>query len=115
MGSNARARGAEQEPGVSCAVCTGVVLAGQPEPQAVFSLLPPCCVCPGGSGFSGEPHWLSNQLRVLVFLGSGLRSGAKVVQLCPTLCDYTVHEILQARILEWVALPFSRGSSQPRD
>ena len=42
----------------------------------------------------------------------------KVAQLCPTLCnpmDYTVHEILQARILEGVAFPFSRGSSQPRD
>ena len=35
-----------------------------------------------------------------------------------TLCDpvdYTVHGILQARILEWVVLPFSRGSYQPRD
>ena len=35
-----------------------------------------------------------------------------------TLCDpmdYTVHEILQARILEFVAFPFFRGSSQPRD
>ena len=42
----------------------------------------------------------------------------KVTQLCPTLCDpmdYTVHGILQARILKWVAVPFSRGSSQPRD
>ena len=42
----------------------------------------------------------------------------KVTQLGPTLCnpmDYTVHGILQARILEWVAFPFSRGSSQPRD
>ena len=42
----------------------------------------------------------------------------KVTQLCLTLCDpmdYTVHGILQARILEWVAFPFSRGSSQPRD
>ena len=29
--------------------------------------------------------------------------------------DYTVHVILQARILEWVAFPFSRVSSQPRD
>jgi len=29
--------------------------------------------------------------------------------------DYTVHGILQARILEWVASPFSRGSSQHRD
>ena len=41
----------------------------------------------------------------------------KVVQSCLTLChprDYTVHGILQARILEWVAVPFSRGSSQPR-
>ena len=41
----------------------------------------------------------------------------KVAQLCPTLCDpmdYTVHGILQARILEWVAFPFSR-SFQPRD
>ena len=35
-----------------------------------------------------------------------------------TLCDsmdYIVHGILQARILEWVAFPFSRGSSKPRD
>ena len=42
----------------------------------------------------------------------------KVAQSCPTLCDpmdYTVHGILQARILEWVAFPFSRASSQPRD
>ena len=29
--------------------------------------------------------------------------------------DYTVPGILQARILEWIALPFSRGSSQARD
>ena len=41
-----------------------------------------------------------------------------VAQSCPTLCDpmncsppaFSVHEILQARILEWVAIPFSRGS-----
>ena len=42
----------------------------------------------------------------------------KVAQSCLTLCDpvaYTVHGILQARILEWVAIPFSRGSSQPRN
>ena len=44
-------------------------------------------------------------------------------QLCPILCDAmdcslpgsSVHRILQARILEWVAMPSSRGSSQPRD
>ena len=42
----------------------------------------------------------------------------KVTQACPTLCDpmdYTVYGILQVRILGWVAFPFSRGSSQPRD
>ena len=42
----------------------------------------------------------------------------KVIESCPTLCnpmDYTIHVILQTRILEWVAVPFSRGSSQSRD
>ena len=29
--------------------------------------------------------------------------------------EYTVHGILQAKILEWVTIPFSRESSQPRD
>ena len=46
-----------------------------------------------------------------------------VAQLCPTLCDpmdysppaSSVHGILQARILEWIAIPSSRRSSQPRD
>ena len=45
-------------------------------------------------------------------------SELKVAQWCPTLCnpmDYTAHGILQARILEWVALPFSRGSFQHWD
>ena len=46
-----------------------------------------------------------------------------VAQLCPTLCDpmdcsppgSSVHGISQARMLEWVAIPFSRGCSRPRD
>ena len=41
----------------------------------------------------------------------------KLAQSCLTFCDlmdYTVHGILQVRILEWVSIPFSRGSSQPR-
>ena len=50
-------------------------------------------------------------------------SEIEVAQSCPTLCgpvDYSptgssVHGILQARILEWVAISFSRGSSWPRD
>ena len=48
---------------------------------------------------------------------------AQSLHLCLTLCDpmgcnlpgSSVHGILQARILEWVAMPSSRGSSQPRD
>ena len=47
-----------------------------------------------------------------------LRSEVKVAQSYSTLCDpkdYTVHGIFQARVLEWVAVPFSRGSSQPRN
>ena len=47
----------------------------------------------------------------------------KVIQLCPTLCNpmdcslpgSSVHGILQARVLKWVAYPFSRGSSQLRE
>ena len=42
----------------------------------------------------------------------------KVTQSCLTLCnpiDYTAHGILQARILEWVAVLSSSESSQPRD
>ena len=42
----------------------------------------------------------------------------KVTPSCPALCDsmdYTVHGIIQARIPEWVAFPFSRGSSQTRN
>ena len=48
---------------------------------------------------------------------------ARLIQVCLTLCDpmdcsltgSLVHRIFQARILEWVAMPSSRGSSQPRD
>ena len=42
----------------------------------------------------------------------------KVTQSCLNLCDrtdQTIHGVLQARILEWVALPSSRGPSQPSD
>ena len=42
----------------------------------------------------------------------GIRVKVKVA-LCDSM-DYTVHGILQARKLEWIAFPFSRGSSQPR-
>ena len=47
-----------------------------------------------------------------------LKVKVKVSQSCPIICDpmdYTVHGIFQARIQEWVAFPFCKGSSQPRD
>ena len=62
-----------------------------------------------------------------IVLASGVQQGdsiipmkvkVKVAQSCLTLCnpmDYTIHGILQARILEWVAFPFSREFSQLRD
>ena len=51
------------------------------------------------------------------------RSENEVTQLCQTLFDpmdcslpgFSIHEIFQARVLEWVAISFSRGSSQPKD
>ena len=50
-------------------------------------------------------------------------AAAESLQSCLTLCDpidgslpgSPVPGILQARVLEWIAMPFSRGSSQPRD
>ena len=58
---------------------------------------------------------------ILVFAGGPETKGKKLVaQSCATHCDpmdcsSSVCRILQARIMEWVAIPFSRGSSQPRD
>ena len=57
-------------------------------------------------GLALPTHFPQNSLKV------------KVTQSCATLCDptdYTVHGILQARVLEWVAFPFSRVPSQAKD
>ena len=51
------------------------------------------------------------------------KSESEVAQSCPTLCDpmdcsppgSSIHGIFQARVLEWVAIAFSRGSSHTRD
>ena len=59
----------------------------------------------------GDINWIRSSLKV--------KSESEVAQLCPTLCGSlpgsTIHRIFQARILEWTAISFSRGSSQPRD
>ena len=74
-----------------------------------------------GKQLSGENSWQCTPL----FEEWGIYAGkeSEVAQSCPTLCDpidcslpgFSVHGIFQARILEWVAVSFSRGSSQPRD
>ena len=61
----------------------------------------------------GNIQYIVNFVNMLVLLNV-YSVKVKVAQLCMTLCDpmdYSVHGILQARILEWVAFPFSRGSS----
>ena len=65
---------------------------------------------------------LTHNLKQTELLAESTKSSkqlkVKVTHSCPTLCDpmdYIVRGILQARILEWAAFPFSRGSSQPRD
>ena len=62
-------------------------------------------------------EWLESSY-LYSYFEFNLKVKVKVTQLCPTLFDpiaYTVFGILQVRILEWVAFPFSRGSSQLRD
>ena len=71
--------------------------------------------------FSKKPSW-SHTIEIWNWANKGVVK-VLVAQPCPTLFDpidcsppgSSVHGILQARILEWVAIPFSRGSSWPRD
>ena len=65
---------------------------------------------------------LNKELNKDFYLENKVSSESEVAQLCPTLCDpmdcslpgSSLHGILQAKILECVAISFSRGSSQPR-
>ena len=75
---------------------------------------------PSGQGSSDNPD--HSLLRPRVRMKS-VKVKVLVTQSCPTLCDpmdysppgSSVHGILQARIMQWVAIFFSRGSSRPRD
>ena len=61
---------------------------------------------------------MADIIHMLIKLCLKVEVKVKVFQSCLTLCDpmdCIVRGILQARILEWVAFPFSRGSSHPRD
>ena len=60
-------------------------------------------------------NWEQYLLELIIWFS---RKKVKVALSRPTLCypmDHTDRGILQVRILEWVAIPFFRGSSQPRD
>ena len=76
---------------------------------------------PGGLQSIGLQSW--TRLKWLGSSSSSRYENVLVTQSYPSLCDpmdyslpdFSVHVIFQARILEWVAIPFSRGSSQLRD
>ena len=117
----------------------GAATRPRPDPSRFPSLLPPWSLkfftknLSVGSDLTS--HWQSKQASswnpeqtgykslfpLTVNLGYGVRCGGFVSSSCPTLCDPVdcsppgsfVHGILQARILVWVAISFSRGSSQP--
>ena len=67
--------------------------------------------------------WMDKDVRSHAHTPNGVLHACSVAQLCVTLCNpmdcsppgSSVHEILQTRILEWVAISSSRGSSWPRD
>ena len=94
----------------------------------ISSSLPPPPICLTLSYYYYHPHSQRKTLLLGLPSVSPFRSLMKVkesevTQLCPTLCDpmdyslpgSSVHGIFQARVLEWVAISFSRGCSQPRD
>ena len=66
-----------------------------------------------------HPETTYSSAYLLSLVGTAVCAHTKLLQKCPTLCDLmdcsppgsSVHGILQARILEWVAMPSSRGSS----
>ena len=75
---------------------------------------------PALHNFPSEARLLSHEQLLLMTSDRGSRTGipvrsaVKITQSCLTLCypmDYIVHGILQARILEWVAMPSCRGSA----
>ena len=71
---------------------------------------------PSASGFLWQLHYAFMSDHIIIV-------NSEVAQLCPTLCDpmdcslpgSSVHGIFQAIVLEWIAISFSRGSSQRRD
>ena len=77
----------------------------------------------GGRQITSKSSFLMKLKASVLKRGFVGRMSAKPLESCPTLCDpvdcsasdSSVHGILQARTLEWVAIPFSRRSSRLRD
>ena len=80
------------------------------------------CQAPPSMGFSRQEYWSGLPLPSPLYIFSSVQFRS-VAQLCPTLCDpmdcrlpgSSVHGIFQARILEWGAISFFRGSARPKD
>ena len=92
----------------------------------MWNLVPQPGIKPGAPalGVWSLSHWATRKVPLFLLLDSKdlqlilQHNKVKDAQSCLTLCnpmDCTVHGILQARILQRVAIPFSRGSSQPED
>ena len=99
---------------VSAWMCSSAHSTAPPSGLSRLQFVPPFCPLHSGCG-DGPSGCFPCPL--LVPLHHGYTSGNRS-QSCPTLCDpvdFIVRGIFQARILEWVAFPCSRRSSQPRD
>ena len=81
----------------------------RPPEQKLAQISTPVC--------SRGTEWFQEKIRVK------MEKESEMAQPCPTLCNPTdcnppsssIHGISQARVLEWIAISFSRGSSRPRD
>ena len=99
--------------------CVGITPTENSWARAIFLMLPNqyLFTCMGALGRQQALCW------VLCFEFHNNTMKVKISWSCPTLCDLmdsslpvsSVRGVLQARILEWVAIPFSRGSSRPRN
>ena len=86
----------------------------------LFKIFPPSHLLPF---FLSLFDYICRAMILLPGQAGHMKVKSEVAQLRLTLCDpvdcsppgFSVHGILQARMLEWVAISFSRGSSQPRD
>ena len=113
---------------LTCCISQSDCFRGKKPPKSCTSLWPgaPQAFCMRGSTQkTSSSSFLHScpEMDPTPFLGTSGQSSCSVAQSCPTLCNpidcsppgSSVHGIVLARILEWVAISSSRGSSWPRD